>query len=528
MKKKALSRWIIAGTLLAAGACSPVNDGALGATDNFSQSDRTLAFGFEVIKDRYLTDVTMADVAFGGMQGLSTVDPAVTVTRPDPQHIQLSYHDKALGNFAAPAADDADGWADLVAQLAQLASTQSPELRKAGVEGMRQAVFDTTLAKLDMFSRYANPNEAREHRAARNGFGGIGIRCEPKDDAFALTEVMPDTPAARANLHVGDRILAVDNHPVTGIGQDGIVNLLRGPVASSVSLKLQQAGTQEASVVSLRRSLIIPPTVTLTLKDGIATIAISSFNQGTAHYVEEAVRQAKASPGFKGIELDLRGNPGGLLDQGIMVADLFMDHGPIVTTKGRNAASLQSYDAKPGDIGEDVQLVVIVDGKSASAAEIVASALQDSGRAVVVGTNSYGKGTVQTVVRLPNEGEMTLTWSRYYSPAGYALHGLGVMPTICTANEKAEPAALLAPIRAGHSAVPVDISTWRATKVDDVEQRKQLRMACPAAKQGGLQLDAELGRALLTDPALYARALALTTPTATLSASAVPEVTTAH
>jgi carboxyl-terminal processing protease len=531
---KALSRWIIAGTLLVAGSCAPVSEAAVGQPDpglDNPQTERVLTFGYDAIKDRYLTDVTMASVAFEGMRGLSTIDPAISVEQSAPRRILLKYQDKKVGEYVTPANDDPQAWAGLVMTVARNAAKVSPDLLEAGTEKLYEAVFDATLAKLDIFSRYAGATEARDHRASRNGFGGIGVRYEPHDDEITLTEVMPETPAAEAHLEIGDRITHIDGHSVLGQSQDDITKLLRGPLGSPVALTMRRKDRdrqQPGVVVTLHRSLIVPPTVTLAMKDGIATIAISSFNQSTTHNVTESLRTAKATSNFKGVVLDLRGNPGGLLDQGVGVADLFMDHGRIVSTRGRNPASVQTYDAKPGDIGEDVPLVVLVDGKSASASEIVAAALQDSGRAVVVGTTSYGKGTVQTVLRLPNDGEMTLTWSRFHSPSGYALHGLGVMPTICTADDHAAAAALLAKLSEGHSLVPAHIAQWRATSIEEQDLRKSLRTACPAAKHADVALDMEIGRDLIVDRTLYIRALSLTAPVTTTASTAVRQPTTAH
>ena len=191
-----------------------------------------------------------------------------------------------------------------------------------------------------------------------------------------------------------------------------------------------------------------------------------------------------ASP--KGLVLDLRGNPGGLLKQSIEVADLFLTQGQIVRTHGRHPDSEQRYEAGGEDIAHGLPLVVLVDGKSASAAEIIAAALQDHGRAVVIGTSSFGKGTVQTVIRLPNDGEITLTWSRLVTPSGYVLHGLGVMPDIFTSGA--------------------------AGNVRKEKQGRDLRAACPAERRRKA-LEIEVARRLLSDRALYGRALDLTAAT---------------
>lgn len=527
LTKKAPSHWIIAGALLVAGSCAPLSQAAVGSADpdiTSPKAQRVFEFGFEAIKERYLTDVPVGVAAFEGMRGLATIDPAISFERVVNQRMAARYNGEQVAEYPTPANDDPDGWAAFVVLVSRDLAPLSPALRQANNEKIYEAVFDATLAKLDPFSRYAGAAEAREHRAARNGFGGIGVRYDLTPQDLVLTEVMPDTPAAEAHLQVGDHILAIDGNSVAGLDQKAVSDRMRGPIASEISLSVKHDPAQQTTSVSLHRGLIVPPTVSMSLQDGIATIAISSFNHNTASAVTEDVIKAKAAPGFKGVVLDLRGNPGGLLDQGVEVADLFMDHGRIVSTRGRHPASVQIYDAKPGDPGENVPLVVLVDGGSASAAEIVTAALQDSGRAIVVGTNSYGKGTVQTVLRMPNDGEMTLTWSRFYSPSGYALHGLGVLPTVCTADTQAQAAALLAPVRAEHPAVAADIATWRTSSIDDLKQRAKLRTVCPAAKQGDAKVDLELARDLIKDRQLYGHALALTTPavTTTTAATAPP------
>ncbi len=527
---KALSRWIVAGTLFIAGACAPISQAAVGSPDNnpANSPDRVLAFGFEMIQDRYLTDVNIGNVAFEGLKGLSAIDPALIFERPAPGRVLFRYRDDHVAEYPAPADSDPDGWASLIMAIARDAAAVSPELRKVDDEKIYEAVFDATLAKLDIFSRYAGAAEAREHRAFRNGFGGVGVRYQVEPQDIVLTEVMPETPAAEARLAVGDHVSAIDRTSLAGLSQNEISKRLRGPIDSAVALTVSHGGNPQSATVTLHRGLIVPPTVTMTTKDGIATIAITGFNQNTAASATEYLRQAEAMPNFKGVILDLRGNPGGLLDQGVAVAGLFMTHGRIVSTRGRHPASLQVYDAAPDAVAANVPLVVLVDGRSASAAEIVTAALQDSGRAVVVGTNSYGKGTVQTVIRMPNDGEMTLTWSRFYSPSGYALHGLGVLPTICTADVHAQPAALLAPVRDGHSPVSASIATWRASTIDETAERAQLRASCPAAKQGDVALDGELARQLILDHGLYVHALSLTAPVSTASSASTALSTSQH
>ncbi len=203
--------------------------------------------------------------------------------------------------------------------------------------------------------------------------------------------------------------------------------------------------------------------------------------------------------------VDLRGNLGGLLDQAISTADLFLSEGSIVSTRGRHRNSGQSNAATKGDIGENVPLVLLVNGASASASEIVAAALQDNGRAVVIGTTTFGKGTVQTVIPMPNDGELILTWARFFSPTGYPIADLGVLPAVCTSS--AQPAeAYLQVIRSGQFTTPATMANWRGADHKDMAHIKELRQLCPPDTRER-DTDVELARTLLGDRKLYARAL---------------------
>lgn len=505
------ARWISAGLLLLASACTPVSEAAPLSSEAARPED-VIAYGFDAIKDRYLTDVSIGDLAQESLKGLSGLDPSLSIDRSSNRRIVLRYRDERIAEHPLPAADDAQGWASLIVTFAHAAAKESPELRKADAERLYETVFDAALAKLDIFSHYAGNHEADNRRAQRNGFGGVGVRYRPLPADIAVTEVIPETPAEKAGLKVGDHIAQIDGKAVGGLSHDDIGKLLRGPIDSPVTLKVKRQDTQKAALVVVHRALILPPTVTTTVTDDIATIQISGFNQGTAHLLAESLQRArkpqKGGKALKGVILDLRGNPGGLLDQGVESAALFMAPGRIVSTQGRHPASVQIFDVASRGPAQDLPLTVLVDGQSASAAEIVASALQDSGRAVVVGTNSFGKGTVQTVVHLPNDGEMTLTWSRYYSPSGYALHGLGVFPSVCTAQSDKPASLLLKTALEDREETQKVLTQWRQTAVDDQEERRRLRGLCPAAEHDDATPDEDLARQILKDGRLYRRLLA--------------------
>ncbi|HIP77029.1 MAG TPA: hypothetical protein EYH07_00990 [Kiloniellaceae bacterium] len=249
----------------------------------------------------------------------------------------------------------------------------------------------------------------------------------------------------------------------------------------------------------------MPQTVSYRREGNLAYIRLSSFNKRTTDSLKQKVKQIENEFGdeLKGLILDLRGNPGGFLDQAVEVSDLFVSDSRIVATHGRHPDSHQYFSAGRGDLIARVPMVVMVDGGSASAAEIVAAALQDSGRAVVVGSTSFGKGTVQRIERLPNEGELTLTWARFHAPSGYALHRRGVMPDICTSGEVSDLDDVVMLIDSG--ALPLDRGL-RLQQIDlnDDQAVEDLRANCPSREEQ-TELDLEVATQLLEDPTLFAR-----------------------
>ena len=319
-------------------------------------------------------------------------------------------------------------------------------------------------------------------------------------------------------------VAVIDGAEITGLDQADVTQKLRGDVGSDVGLDLKEPDGRIRSLL-LHRSRVVPSTVTAFVRDGILFAKVSSFNQRTTQSLDDEIHTAREELGrsLRGIVLDLRGNSGGLLDQAISVADLFLARGPILRTKGRHPGSFQFYEAHPGESGEGLKLVVLIDGRSASAAEIVAAALEDTGRAVLVGTNSFGKGTVQTVLHMPDDAEMTLTWSRYFSPTGYPLHGLGVLPAFCTSGASysaASPPPLPSATQVlssgrgdGLEKLALRLQSWRRPWVEKGESgRRALRALCPAETHENSPVDSEVAAALLSDPLLFGKALAAGAP----------------
>jgi carboxyl-terminal processing protease len=327
----------------------------------------------------------------------------------------------------------------------------------------------------------------------------------------------PHGPAERAGIQVGDQIVAINGTLTAGRHAIDVIHQLRGPVASSVTLTMARAGVPGTRDVRLERALVSVPTVT-TMRDGnIAVFRIASFNQSTTQRLTESLREAEKQAGGRlgGIVLDLRSNPGGLLDQAVSLADLFIAKGPIIATVGRHPASHQYFGASGHSIEPHTPMVVLVNGGSASASEIVAGALQDVGRAVVIGSSSYGKGTVQTVMHLPNDGELTLTWARLVTPSGYYLQEHGVVPTLCTSGLADDDQALDTALQraAATSAGAVSASRPRASL--DEQGWSALRHACPA-RNGNPKLDIRLAERVLSDPGRYSAALGIIHPTSAM------------
>ena len=527
MRDNRVAGWIVTASLLMVGAGAPVIPGIAGLDAPYDtvEAERTFDFGYRAILDRTLETTNAAAVALEGLRGLSNIDPNIALTRFGGR-LLLNSASNLVAEYPLPGDTDVRGWARLSVTVALDARGLSEALRDADPERIYEAVFDATLAHLDLFSRYSGAREARELRANRNGFGGIGIRFELVDGDIRITEVMADSPAGKAGLLVGDLLTHVDGLPISGLSRDELSQRLRGPVDSRVSIGIRRG--YKPMDLALRRDLIVPETVTSAYRDGIAIFRLTGFNKSTADTLRRdllALRQEHGDE-LTGAVLDMRGNPGGFLDQAVEVADLFIGDGAIVATRGRHPLSNQSYDARPGDIGEDLAVVVVMDGKSASAAEIVAAALQDSGHAVVVGTTSYGKGTVQSLIELPNQGELHLTWSRFHTPSGYALHGLGVLPNICTAEAgaHADPRALahsVANADAG-AMVGAQLAQWRASGIDDTRLRGRLRGLCQAESHGDGERDLTVARLLLADPVLYGSTLALSASTGPSAAAIAP------
>lgn len=460
------------------------------------------------IIEKYVEPVSIEKIALKGIKGLTTLDPALLVLK-DGKLIRLNFSGNEIANIPYPSSATAFSWARFTVDLITEASLHSRKIRNADTEKLYEAVFDSALSQLDVFSRYAGAIEARQNRAKRDGFGGIGIRFSIQSEKVIIVKVIPGTPAAKSHLKIGDQITHVDTKLVSK-KSPALLSQLRGPIGSKITITIFRPRKKRSVDLILHRAHIVPPTVTAKLDEKILYLGISNFNQGTTNSVSKHIEggKKKSSGKLDGVILDLRGNRGGLLKQSIKLADLLLTQGTILTTRGRHPESLHQYTAGGRDLVNGVPIVIIIDGKSASASEIVAAALQDRNRAVIVGTSSFGKGSVQTVIRLPNEGEITLTWSRFIAPSGYTLHGLGVLPNICTNKINGGFKAILEHALSEHIKTRNTFASWRTPIIQNRNRHTALRNTCPSERRR-TNTDIHVAKHLIRNQTLFQLAIKL-------------------
>ncbi len=315
---------------------------------------------------------------------------------------------------------------------------EESELIEAAINGM--------LTSLDPHSSYLSANDFEDMRTQTSGeFGGLGIEVTQEEGYVKVVTPMDDTPADKAGMESGDFITGVDGKSIIGFTLEEAVELMRGPVGSEIILTVVREGVDEPFDVSIIRDTIKLTAVRARTEGDSVVLRVSTFNRQTYPNLESGLKKQMEELGgadnVNGIVLDLRNNPGGLLNQAIAVSDAFLDQGEIVSTRGRNPRDSERYNATEGDLSGGKPIVVLINGGSASASEIVAGALQDHGRAVVIGEKSFGKGSVQTVVPVRGDGAMRLTTSRYYTPSGRSIQALGVAPDIIVEQPPRVPAA---------------------------------------------------------------------------------------
>ena len=339
----------------------------------------------------------------------------------------------ACAEKAAKPAEEADTYEllNMFGEVMERAKTSYVE--EVDDKKLIESAINGMLVSLDPHSSYLDAQSYKYMNEQTKGkFGGLGIEVTMENGVVKIVSPIDDTPAAKAGLKPGDYITNIDGEQVIGMSLNDAVDKMRGKVGSKVKLTIRRVG-EKPFEVTLKREEVKIQSVKNDIKSGdVAYIRITSFSGDTDKMVEKAIKQAKKElkGNIKGVVLDVRNNPGGLLDQAVNISDLFLDNGEIVSTRSRNEEDTVRYTAKEGDITDGLPIVVMINDGSASASEILAGALQDHKRAIILGEKSFGKGSVQTVVPLGKYGAMRLTTARYYTPSGRSIQATGIIPDV--------------------------------------------------------------------------------------------------
>ncbi|MGX9965931.1 S41 family peptidase [Roseomonas sp. F4] len=480
-------------------------------TDSDISALRTvLVPSHRLILERHLEPVSAANLVLWSLRGLTVLDPRFNAEiRAD--RILLLGDDRVLaGASLAPLAATGSpqllgsAVAEALDGLYNAAWRDSPALRQAGAERLLASGFDELFNHLDPYSRYVPAEDARMARQRRVGQSGLGLRVAAQRSGLVIDEVTRDGPAMAAGIRAGDRLLAVDGRRL-GPRDPGIAaTLLEGPEGSEVTLTLSRGNRRRT--VTLVRERVVPETVIAEMGRDILFVRLTGFSAVTDRRLTQVLRDGFASNAPRGVVLDLRGNRGGLLSQAIAVADAFLTEGDVMRTEGRHPEANRRYTAGGQDLAEGRPVVVLVDGRTASSAEIVASALAERGRAVVVGSATMGKGLIQLLAPLPNGAEILVTWSRILAISGWPIQGIGVLPALCTSLGPEVVAQGLAQLARGEAPMGRILARQRAARAPVLaSEMTALRNACPPAE--GREDDQRAARALIETPEAYATAL---------------------
>lgn len=474
-----------------------------------------ISTALEFLTPRTLQPHTAQQFSLWGLGGLSATDPVFSVVE-DPAGLRLMKGQTILLTRPVPASDDIRGWTDVDAALLTAAWNASGTIRASGYDGLVQSFFDELFNHLDPYSRYVAPSPAETDREARDGdLGGAGLtfgtgpapsRRRGAHSRIVVTAVNTNGPAWAAGVDVGDTVLAVDGQSVSRKTPAEVGEMVRGKAGTTLRLKLAMQPHGHIRTLTFRREQVPPETVFAYTSGSLMILRITSFSAETAEEMSQYIDQASQSKDFHGLILDLRGNRGGVLQQAVTAAALLLDHGVAVITKGRDPQANHIWAVQGGDMTGGIPVVILVDGRTASAAEILAAALADHRRAVVIGSATLGKGLVQTVAQLPDRGELFVTWSRVIAPGGWPLQGLGVMPQLCTSHGIADAQKQLDALKAGHPADASAVTAARAVRYPvPVPHILEIRRSCPAALGGDTDLEA--ARAVLENNVAYTTAL---------------------
>lgn len=502
------------------------------------------ALGF--LEPRTLEAHSARDFCLWGLDGLTAIDPTLSVTesRPEvsaapastsgtaiatektasdaspqtPELLTVLQGQTVVFSRIMPTSDSNGAWADLVTAAMQAAWQHSATLRGAGSDALLQGFFDELFNHLDPYSRYLGPSPAISDRTRRTGnTGTVGLSLGQSGRMIVITAVNANGPAWEAGVDTGERLLSVNGRTTHGQDAATVQSWLEGDEHTYVTLGIAAKG-HRTTTLRLERTQVPPETVFASTDGPFTVLRVTSFSTQTAEEISQYIDQVVDEPTpnvssppvsknrAAGIILDLRGDRGGVLQQAVTTAALLLDHGVAVTTHGRNPLANHIWAVQGGDMTNGTPVVILVDGRTASAAEILASALADHRRAVVIGSETLGKGLVQVIGQMPNGGELFVTWSRNQAPLGWPIQGLGVMPQVCTSLGAESLQAQLSALKQGHTLQSDAVQLARTARYPvPVPKILDIRKHCPAAI--GSDADMDAARVLLSSPAAYRAAL---------------------
>ncbi|MHC8493354.1 S41 family peptidase [Thalassospira sp. SM2505] len=489
-----LSQWrrigATLGLCLLQAACGTSQVAGITAPDD-PQTRELVTQTIELVATRYIDPISRDQILVNTLDGLSEIDDNIRVGIT-PDDLVLQYDGKTVQTIALPqtnydqtSAEGTQIWSEITLRGLGTYRAYSPVLRNSQTSDVQAALVSGAIRNLDRYSRYEGPKQAETARNRRDGYIGIGIRLIGGDGYPVVKLVHPESPAAKAGLHPGDQIVTVNGEDMYGKTSQYAAELLHGEEGSRVIIDVNTAGDRTITPMEIVRERVIDRTVFAEIRDNILIARLTSFNSATASTLGDNILKAQLyDGGLKGVILDLRGNRGGLLQQGVAVADLFLENGPIGNTFSRVTAARHTFRAETDDLTKGAPLIVLIDGRTASSAELVAAALQDRNRAVLVGSTSFGKGSVQAINDLPNHGTLTFTWSRMTAPSGYTFDRIGLFPAICTqSGEDDTPGHQVSTALSQRDQTASTMVKWRSLDYRDEKNRRELRNVCPASNR---------------------------------------------
>ncbi|MDG4721028.1 MULTISPECIES: S41 family peptidase [Thalassospira] len=489
--KHSARRWrrigAMLGLCLLQAACSTSQVSVITAPDD-PQTRDLVSQTIELVATRYIDPISRDQILVNTLDGLSELDENIRVGIT-PDSLVLQYDGRTIQTIALPPTsyeqsgpENGQLWSDITLQGLGTYRAYSPVLRASKTLDVQAALVSGAIRNLDRYSRYEGPAQAETARNRRDGYIGIGVRLIGGDGYPVVKLVHPDSPAAKAGLHPGDQVISVNGANMYGKNSTHTAELLHGEEGSSVRIEVNAADSDVIIPMEIMRERVIDRTVFAEIRDNILIAKLTSFNSATASTLSDNILKAQLyKGGLRGVILDLRGNRGGLLQQGVAVADLFLPNGSIGNTFSRVTAARHVFRAETGDMTDGAPLIILIDGRTASSAELVAAALQDRNRAVLVGSTSFGKGSVQAINDLPNHGTLTFTWSRMTAPSGYTFDRIGLFPAICTqSNDDDSAAHKVSNALSKREQTASTMAKWRNLDYLDEKSRRELRDVCPA------------------------------------------------